>query len=435
MRKEIISRLRKFLTWPSKSVVLSPPSRTKHGMDGAPYRLRSGTGSIARNRKVIAVAALLVACAVALSLWLHHSSKPPTAPTFEVKREEFLDVLQFRGELKSMKSVTITAPADAGDLQILKLAADGTHVNAGDVVAEFDPSKTQHDLAQDQSILKSAQAEIDQVRAQGRLTEEQDTTAVTKAKYDVEVAKLDASKSEIVSKIEGAEANLKLSDAEQALHEAEEKLKSDRAVNLATIESKKQASAKAAYDAQRAEHSLAAMTLKAPASGTISLTPLWHNGGESSFKPGEQAWPGAPLAELPDATSLRIAARLDAIADRQFTGKIARIGTIASSDFSAGWPIPRNFDLEIAIDQADQRLKPGMTVQVTVIVDRIPNSITIPAQASFLKSGQTVAYVWDGAKFQARFIQIERRSRDRVLVSRGLNAGDKVALKDPTEKE
>jgi multidrug efflux pump subunit AcrA (membrane-fusion protein) len=422
-------------------------------MDGAPYRLRSGTGSIARNRKVIAVAALLVACAVALSLWLHHSSKPPTAPTFEVKREEFLDVLQFRGELKSMKSVTITAPADAGDLQILKLAADGTHVNAGDVVAEFDPSKTQHDLAQDQSILKSAQAEIDQVRAQGRLTEEQDTTAVTKAKYDVEVAKLDASKSEIVSKIEGAEANLKLSDAEQALHEAEEKLKSDRAVNLATIESKKQASAKAAYDAQRAEHSLAAMTLKAPASGTISLTPLWHNGGESSFKPGEQAWPGAPLAELPDATSLRIAARvdetergrlalalpatlqLDAIADRQFTGKIARIGTIASSDFSAGWPIPRNFDLEIAIDQADQRLKPGMTVQVTVIVDRIPNSITIPAQASFLKSGQTVAYVWDGAKFQARFIQIERRSRDRVLVSRGLNAGDKVALKDPTEKE
>jgi hypothetical protein len=70
-----------------------------------------------------------------------------------------------------------------------------------------------------------------------------------------------------------------------------------------------------------------------------------------------------------------------------------------------------------------------------VIVDRIPNSITIPAQASFLKSGQTVAYVWDGAKFQARFIQIERRSRDRVLVSRGLNAGDKVALKDPTEKE
>jgi len=38
--------------------------------------------------------------------------------------------------------------------------------------------------------------------------------------------------------------------------------------------------------------------------------------------------------------------QLDAVADRQFTGKIERIGTIATSDFSAGWPIPRNFDLE-----------------------------------------------------------------------------------------
>ena len=44
--------------------------------------------------------------------------------------------------------------------------------------------------------------------------------------------------------------------------------------------------------------------------------------------------------------------QLDAIPDRQFTGKIEHIGTIASSDFSAGWPIPRNFDLELAIDQA-----------------------------------------------------------------------------------
>jgi RND family efflux transporter MFP subunit len=406
-----------------------------------------------RERRAIIIVMTLTACSAVVFALIRHPHKPPTVSTFEVKREEFLDVLQFRGELKSMKSVTITAPPDAGDLQILKLAADGTHVKAGDIVAEFDPSKTQHDLAQDQSILKSAQAEIDQVRAQGRLTEEQDTTAVTKAQYDVEMARLDASKSEIISKIEGAEANLKLSDAQQALHQAEEQLKSDRAVNHATIESKKQASSKASYDAARAEHTLAAMTLKAPASGTISLIPLWHNGGRTPFKPGERAWSGAPIAELPDASSLRIAARvdetergrlalslpatlqLDAIADRQFSGKIERIGTIASSDFSAGWPIPRNFDLEIAIDQADQRLKPGMTVQITVIVDRIPNSITIPAQASYLKSGQTVAYVWDGSKFQERAIQIERRSRDRVLVSRGLNAGDRVALQDPTGKE
>jgi RND family efflux transporter MFP subunit len=370
-----------------------------------------------------------------------------------VKRGEFLDVLELRGQLKAMKSVTITAPSNAGNLQILKIAADGTKVKAGDVVVEFDPSKTQQDLAQDGSTLKSSQAEIEQVRADGRLTEEVDTTAVMKAKYDVEVARLDASKGEVVSRIEGAEADLKLADAMQALHEAEEKLKSDTVIDQATIKDKQNASRKAEFDAQRARTALSAMTLKAPSDGTINLLSIWHNGGEAPFKAGEAAWPGTPIAELPDAASMRIAARvdetergrlaplqpvtlqLDAIADRQFTGKIERIGTIATSDFSAGWPIPRNFDLEIGMNQADPRLKPGMTVQITIIVDRVPNAITIPAQASFVKSGQTVAYVWSGSVFQERSIQIERKSRDRILVSAGLKPGDLVALQDPTVKE
>jgi HlyD family secretion protein len=405
------------------------------------------------KRRIVIVVCVLAAASVAGFGYAHYSKKAPVVPTFQVKRGEFLDALQFRGQLKAMKSVTLTAPSNAGDLQILKIVADGSQVKKGDAVVEFDPSKTQQDLLQDQSSLKSSQAEIDQARASGRLTEEADTTAEMKAKYDVDLAKLDASKSEVVSRIEGAEANLKVADAQQALHQAEEQLKSDIAVDKATIEDKKNASRKADYDTLRAQNALTAMTLKAPADGTVSLLSTWHPGGEGPFKAGERAWPGAPIAELPDAASIRIAARvdetergrlavgqavtlqLDAIADRQFTGKVERIGTIATSDFTAGWPIPRNFDLEIAFNETDPRLKPGMTVQVTVIVDRVPDAITIPAQASFIKSGQTVAYVWNGSAFQERAIQIERRSRDRVLISSGLKPDDLVALKDPTGKE
>ena len=406
-----------------------------------------------RKQKALASLAALALASVGVYSLAHSSNKAPVLPTFQVKRGEFLDVIQFRGELKAMKSQTIIAPANAGDLQILRLVPDGTQVKEGDVVVQFDPSQTQQSLAQYQSALKSSQAEIDQVRAQGRLTVEQDTTAVVKARYDLEVAKLDASKSEVVSKIEGEEARLKVADAEQALRQAETQLKTDQSVDVSAIDSKKQASNKASYDAERARKSLAAMTLKAPASGTISLLKIWHNGSETPFKAGERAWPGTAIAELPDASSLRVVAhidetdrgrlavsqfvtvQLDAIADRQFTGKVERIGTIASADFSAGWPFPRDFDIEIAIDETDPRLKPGMTVQVTVIVDRIPDAITIPAQASFVKSGQTVVYVWTGSAFEERAIQIERRSRDRILVANGLRAGDLVSLKDPSVKE
>jgi hypothetical protein len=53
----------------------------------------------------------------------------------------------------------------------------------------------------------------------------------------------------------------------------------------------------------------------------------------------------------------------------------------------------------------------------------------------FQRSGQTVVYVWDGAKFREQVIVIGRTSRNRILVAKGLNAGDHVALKDPMGKE
>ena len=405
------------------------------------------------QRKAMVVVALLSMGSGAVLGAVRYSNRFPAIPTLEVKRGEFIDSVQFRGEVKAMKSVPISAPAEAGDLEIVKIAADGTQLKQGDTIVEFDKTKTEQELAQYRSTLKSARAEIEQARAQARLKEEEDVTAVMKARYDVEAAKLDASKQEIVSRIEGAEAKLKVADAEQKLHEMEEKVKSDRAVNKATIESKTQASKKAAYDVQRAERALTKMILRAPLAGMISLVPVWRPEGEVPFKPGDRAWPGALMAELPDVSSLRISARvdetergriavkqsvtaqLDAIPDRQFTGNIDQISTIASIDFSAGWPIPRNFNLEIALDQADTRLKPGMTAQLTVVVDRVPDALSIPSEASFQKSGQTVAYVWEGSKFQEHAIDIGRRSRNRILVAKGLRAGDRVALKDPSVKE
>ncbi|MGC2170824.1 MAG: efflux RND transporter periplasmic adaptor subunit [Candidatus Sulfotelmatobacter sp.] len=405
------------------------------------------------QRKVIVVAVVVLAGSGGVLGAVRYSKRAPEIPTFEVNRGEFTDSLQLQGNVKATKSVTISSPDGAGDLQILKIDADGTQVKAGDVIVEFDKTKTEQDLAQYRLALKSAEAEIEQAKAQARPVEEEDITAVMKAKFDVENAKLDASKGEIVSKIEGAEAKLKVADAEQKLNEAQAKLKSDRALNQATIKDKVEASKKAAYDVQRAESALGKMTLRAPSAGMISLVSTWHDGGESPFKAGDHAWAGAPMAQLPDGSSLRIAARadesersrlalkqavtaqLDAIPDREFTGKIERIGTLASIDFSAGWPFTRNFDLEIALDQTDARLKPGMTAQLTVVVDRIPDALTIPVQACFQKSGQTVAYVWEGSKFQERVIEIERRNRDRILVAKGLSAGDRVAMKDPSVKE
>ena len=51
------------------------------------------------------------------------------------------------------------------------------------------------------------------------------------------------------------------------------------------------------------------MTLVAPSSGLLNLVSVWHVGNMAPFKPGERVWAGAPIAELPDVSTLRVSAR------------------------------------------------------------------------------------------------------------------------------
>src|SRR5580765_8879074 len=136
---------------------------------------------------------LMVAAAIFFSVRSSHASSSGV-PTAEVKRGEFVEYLSIRGEIKARQSKTLTAPSSSGDLQIVKLAKTGQSVKAGDVVVLFDTTTLQRTLEQKRTDLASAEAEIRQQEAQEHMTQEQDFTDSLAAKYNVESARLDASK-------------------------------------------------------------------------------------------------------------------------------------------------------------------------------------------------------------------------------------------------
>src|SRR5215472_16990200 len=107
-----------------------------------------------------AVVVAIVAASVLLLGAIRYSHRTPALPTIDVKRGEFLDSFQIRGEIAALKSIEITAPAEAGELQILKVSADGSKVKPGDAIVEFDKTKTEQDLAQYRSSLKYASDDI-----------------------------------------------------------------------------------------------------------------------------------------------------------------------------------------------------------------------------------------------------------------------------------
>ena len=408
-----------------------------------------------RRRWLLGVlgAAAIVGAGFTTVRWLTPAPKVPTAV---VQRGDFTDFLELRGQFKAVRSVTVNAPSNAGDLRILQLVRDGARVKKGDVLVRFDVTKLKADLAQDRSVLRAAEAESDQIKAQSRLTTEQDRTDLLKAGYDVDSAKLDASKGEIVSKIEGAEARLAVTDAESKRSAGEQKSKSDDAGASADLGGKEHKITKARYDVNQAEHRIAVLTLRAPIDGLITILPNFRSGGFSgssqSFKEGDSAWSGAAILEIPDLSTLRLTARVDeadrarvalgqsalvrvdAVPDREFHARVSDISTLATVDFNGGWPFSKNFELRLSLDDVDSRLRPGMNASARLAVETIPGAVLIPNAAAFKKSGETIAYVLRGSHFEPTTIQVSRRGESHLAVTSGLNPGDRVALKDPSEK-
>jgi HlyD family secretion protein len=410
------------------------------------------------RRKGIATLVAAGFLMVAIGAVALHRTGVQGVPMADVKRGEFVDYVQIRGEIKALRSVQLTAPSIAGDLQIVKLVPTGTMVKAGDVVVQFDMSTLKNTLEQKQSELKSAEADIEHSRAENRLSQEQQATDVLQGRYDVDRAKLDTSQQEILSEIDGAKTRLKLTDAEQKFKELQQKDTSTKASGDAEIESKKLKRDKALFDVRVTERQIASLTLRAPADGMVTIMPNfrarnWMTGGSTpDFKEGDRAWGGAVVAELPDLSVVRASARvdegdrgrlnpaqtatvrIDAIADKEFQATVAEISPLAKIDYSS-WPFTKNFDIALQILDADTRIRPGMSASGRIAVEKIANGILVPPEAVFEKNGGSVAYVLHRSQFEERPVQVARRSKGELLIGSGLQAGEKVALKDPTQEK
>jgi RND family efflux transporter MFP subunit len=381
----------------------------------------------------------------------------PDVPTAEVTTGEFIDAVELRGEIRPVRSVVMAAPMQSGDLQIVKLARNGSTVKAGDLVVLFDTSTVDRTILEKRTEVKQAEAEIDQARAQMKIVEEQTATALMKARYDVDRSKIDvaAQSEELNSKIDREKAKLALADAEQRLRESAEKAQSDRAAAQADLNAKLRKREKALADLQRAERSRQNLEMRAPADGMVSIMSNFRAGGmfgsnPPEFREGDRAWSGAQVVELPDLSEIRFEARLDetdrgriaagqpatirvdAVPDRQFSATVSDVSVLARIDFSSGtWPPARNFDLKLKLPEKDARLRPGMSSTARIAVDRLPGSIIVPARAVFHKDGRPVVYVLDGRAFDTRPVEIGRRGKEQIAIRSGVSAGDRVATRQP----
>ena len=113
----------------------------------------------------------------------------------------------------------------------------------------------------------------------------------------------------------------------------------------------------------------------------------------------------------------------------------ATLGTISPlTELGEEWPPIRSFRAYAALERPDPRLRPGMNWGMDIIVNRIPNAISVPAKAVFTHAGQPVVYLANQRRYTAVPVQLLARNPDEVAVS-GISAGAIVALADPEKSD
>ena len=399
------------------------------------------------------VLALVLAGASAAGVYrMHRAPAGVSLPVAPVREGEFLVVVESRGELKATRSVQIIAPL-APDLRVAWMAPGGTVVKEGDPVIRFDPSSVQQQVAERKAALEQAQATLDQSTAQEQVTLEQDKRDLNDARNHLEYVRLEASKKDILSRIQGEENKVDLSVAEQRLKVLDAGEKAHEVSSKARVASLTRQRDQARDLLELTEQRIGEMEVKAPLGGVLVLNNNYSQGWVNAkpFQVGDQVWPGAILGEIPDLSTLGMEGQIeetdrgkvepglparvsiDSLPELTLPGHIESISPLTELSV-AGWPPTRSFRALARIEQPDPRLRPSMSGKLDVVTRRIPKALSIPAKALFSREGKPVVFVAGASGYQLTPVEIVAKNPDEVAIS-GVSAGAMVTLTDPEAKE
>ena len=410
-----------------------------------------------RRKQIITWSLLLLACAGGVFAAYRYGANATKVEVqvAKARKGEFTISVRTRGEIRSVRSDMVIAP-QVPDLRIVRLAESGKPVKTGDVIVEFDAAQQEQTFLEKDTSVRTADSEIVQAKAEHRITNEMDSMTLMTSGYNVERAKLEASKAEVLSEIEGAKNQIDVGVSEGDLGQAKTTIQSHKLSQDADLQRLTQKKDKTVRDADRAKGYLSKMVLRAPHDGIVNILPNFRSSGSFGsapppFKEGDRAWTGAGIAEIPDLSQMRlelkleevergkiglgqnIRVRVDAIPEKEFYAQLDWISPIAAVLFKGMGMTEKIFPAYATLKNLDPRLRPGMTGSAQIVIESQPDTLLIPLRASFVHNGKPAVYVQQGPDFVIRTIEVGKRNDADLVVQKGLKVGEVVALENPAE--
>lgn len=453
--------------------------------------LHARSGRIAR-RLLTALVLIAAVAGAGLAYWRPWSANDNDLAAVvlqPVKRDAFIHDVTERGELESSSNVEVACEVQSKNTAgtaIIEIVPEGTDVKAGDVLARLDSSALKEQRSQQQIVCNTSEAAV--IQAENQLT----TAQISKQEYldgtfkqeeqvirgELSVAQEDLRRAEDYARhseklaAKGYVTSLQLEadkfaveKAKISVETAKTKLNVLRNYTKVKMLSQLEAdirTAEANLKAQQNTHALDKETLDfvdqqiskcvltAPAAGQVVYANKSDRRGNSDviIEAGASVRERQVLIRLPDPNRMQVKAkinesrvdrvqpgqpvriRLDAFPDRDLTGIVTKVDDypMAGSWFMSN---VKEYGTVVQIDEPPPGARPGMTAEVRIRVEELPEALQIPVQAVKEHGGAHYALVPTADGLQARKIEIGSTNDKFVLVKSGLSESDQVVV-NPT---
>jgi multidrug resistance efflux pump len=345
------------------------------------------------KKVIVRLIVLIVLAGAGYSGYHYYKSLPERTdqiPTAKVQKGDVVIRAYSRGELRAVRTQTLTAPNLFGTVQVTDLAPVGSLAKEKDLIVEYDDSERQSNLEENKISLQSVDEQIKKAKADLAITQSQDQVTLLRTRYNVRRAELDVQRNPIISEIDGKKNVLTLEQQKRALLqlEADIQARQEQADSqLAVLQEQRN---RALLDISREMQRIALCKTLSPITGLVAIRQ--NRAGNFNFgqqmpdiREGDTLQPGMPVADILDLSELEVWAKvgeldranlregqdavlqLDAIPDKRFNGKIKAMSGTATSDVFSGDP-SKKFDIIFAIDM--RQLLTGLGLK-QADVDRI----------------------------------------------------------------
>ncbi len=202
---------------------------------------------------------------------------------------------------------------------------------------------------------------------------------------------------------------------------------------------------------EKVREQLAATTITAPQPGMVVFdTGRGRRGGsDEPLEAGSTVRHQQELIKLPDLSEMNVEVRLhesvvkqvdtgdralvriDALPEARLTGNVTKIAVMP--DRTNWWLNPglKTYTTEVTLEETPEGLKPGMSAQVEILIDRRDDVLQVPISAVHVEKGFQVVYVDGPDGIETRRVTVGLSNQQRAEIRDGLKEGERVYLYRP----